>query len=237
MQSVPEPEQHHLLVQQKLKDSFGPSYMTALSVIQAAALADLALVVAGNYQHFTPTQWLQVLLSFGIFIFYWNQYTMHSALWEWIPDLRDAAIPFVTGGFELLLNHTIPLSLSLWLFAAAAMLAIGAATTWHTILRAGEEAENSRLLALLSRQHRLSGLYLLAGSALLLLFAGVIYVGNVQASDVVQSGRGLLALALILLVVAYLSVFGIVSIRYWHLVVTYARTGYMPGMKTEDRST
>src|SRR5450631_3519691 len=101
----------------------------------------------------------------------------------------------------------------------------------------GQEAENSRLLALLSRQHRLSELYLLAGSVLLLLFAGVSYVGNVQVSDVVQSGRGLLALALILLVAAYLSVFGIVTIRYWHLVVTYSRTGYMPGMKTEDRST
>jgi len=237
MQSVLEPEQHHLLVQQKLKDSFGPSYMTALSVIQGVALADLALVVAGNYQHFTHTQWLQVLLSFGTFIFYWNQYTMHSTLWDWIPDLRDAAIPFVTGGFELLLNHTIRSSLSLWLFAEAALLAIGAATTWHTVLRAGKEAENSRLLALLSRQHRLSELYLLAGSVLLLLFAGVSYVGNVQANDVVQSGRGLLALALILLVTAYVSVFGIVTIRYWHLVVTYARTGYMPGMKTEDRST
>src|SRR5450631_354145 len=152
MQSVREPEQHHLLVQQKLKDSFGPSYMTALSVIQAAALADLALVVADNYQHFTYTQWLQVLLSFGMFIFYWNQYTMHSALWEWIPDLRDAAIPFVTGGFELLLNHTIPAILSLWLFAGAAMLAIGAATTWHTILRAGKEAENSRLLVHCGRE-------------------------------------------------------------------------------------
>ena len=49
MPSVREPEQHHLLVQQKLKDSFGPSYLTALSVIQGVALADLTLVVAGNY--------------------------------------------------------------------------------------------------------------------------------------------------------------------------------------------
>lgn len=237
MPSVPEPEQHHLLVQQKLKDSFTPSYLTALSVIQGVALADLALVVAGNYQQFTLNQWLLVLLAFGTVIFYWNQYTMHTTLWEWIPDLRDAAIPFVTGGFELLLNHTIPSSLSLWLFAEAALLAIGATTTWHTVLRAGKEAENSKLLAMLSSQHRLSERYLLAGSALLLLFIVVSSVGNVQASDVVQSGRGLLALALILLVVAYLSVFGILTIRYWHLVVTYARTGHIPGMQTEDRST
>jgi len=40
-----------------------------------------------------------------------------------------------------------------------------------------------------------------------------------------------------LLVAAYLSVFGILTIRYCHLVVTYARTGHMSGMQTEDPST
>jgi len=29
---------------------------------------------------------LLVLLSFGAFIFYRNQYSMHNTLWDWIPD-------------------------------------------------------------------------------------------------------------------------------------------------------
>ncbi len=51
------------------------------------------------------------------------------------------------------------------------------------------QAENSKLLTVLSRRHRLSELYCLAGSVLLLLFIFIVvsYVGNVQASDVVPA--------------------------------------------------
>lgn len=41
MQSVLEPEPHHRMLHHKLKESFAPTYMTALSVIQGVALADL----------------------------------------------------------------------------------------------------------------------------------------------------------------------------------------------------
>src|SRR5437764_120164 len=115
MNSVLEPEPHHRMLHRKLKDSFTPTYLTILSVIQAVALADLATIVATEREHFTVVHWLLVLLTFCVLIIIWNVYTIQSTVWDWIPDVRDAAIPFVTGALELFLNHTITLSLSSWL--------------------------------------------------------------------------------------------------------------------------
>ena len=115
MQSVLEPQPHFRVLHHKLKDSLSPIYLTLLSVIQGVALADLALVVAANYQHFALMHWLLVLFNFGVLIGIWNHYMMNNKLWDWIPDLRDACIPFVVGVLELVLNHTITLSLSAWL--------------------------------------------------------------------------------------------------------------------------
>jgi hypothetical protein len=46
-------------------------------------------------------------------------YMMNSKLWDWIPDLRDACIPFMIGALELFLNHSISVGLSAWLFTLA----------------------------------------------------------------------------------------------------------------------
>lgn len=100
MNSSPEPELHHLMLQKKLKDSLASNYLTVLSIIQGVALADLSMVVATGYLHFTVMHRLLVLLTFGVIILVWNQYSMLSTLWLWIPDFRDAAIPFVIGALD-----------------------------------------------------------------------------------------------------------------------------------------
>ena len=70
MQSVLEPHPHHHVIHHKLKDSLSPIYLTFLSVIQGVVLADLAVVVAANYQQFTLMHWLLVLFNFGLLIAY-----------------------------------------------------------------------------------------------------------------------------------------------------------------------
>ena len=152
MQSALEPQPHHRVIHHKLKDSLSPVYLTVLSVIQGVALADLALVVASNYQQFSLMHWLLVLFNFGVLIGIWNHYMMHNKLWDWIPDLRDALIPFVVGALELFLNHTISLSLSAWLFTFALLYIMGALAMWYASWRAGKEVEKARLLSLISRQ-------------------------------------------------------------------------------------
>ncbi len=107
MNSKFEPEPHYRELHHRLNDVFTPTYLTILSIIQAVALTDLAVVVAAEYQHFTVVNWLLALLTFSVLIIVWNVYTIQGTLWSWIPDVRDAAMPFVVGGIELFLDHAI----------------------------------------------------------------------------------------------------------------------------------
>lgn len=100
---------------------------------------------------------------------------------------------------------------------------------WYARWRAGKEAENARLLSLLRRQHRLFALYSLGTSALYLLLAVASRVESLEASNGVQTGRGVLALALVLLVAGCIAGVSIISMRSRNQVVSYSRTGRIPG--------
>jgi hypothetical protein len=229
MQAIPEPQEHHLLLQQRLKDSFSLVYLTLLSVIQGVALADLALIVGAGYQQFTVMRWLLVLVNFGLVISIWHTFTIHITLWSWIPDLRDAIVPFMIGALELVFNHTISLSLSAWLFTLAIIASMATLSIWYVSQRAKEESENTKLLGLLRRQHRLFALYNLGVSALYLLLAVVTHVESLEASDGLQTGRGVFTLTLVLLVAGCVAGVSIINTRSWNLVVSYSRTGRIPG--------
>jgi len=220
-----EPIKHHQVVHGRMKDSFTSMYQTILSIIQGVALADLAMFVVAKYPQFTVVHWLMVLTTFFMFIVVFNVYSIQSAVWDWIPDIRDESIPFVFGALELFVNHAIALSTSLWFLGLAGISALGAVGTVHLMWRAHEESENTELLGLLRPHHRLFILNYIGGAALALLFAYICYVGNLQASDGVQGMRGLLTLGLVLLIAVSLDGSALVSNRYWRKAVMYARTG------------
>jgi hypothetical protein len=234
MHTALEPQPHHRMLHHKMKDSFTPSCLTVLSVIQGVAVADLASVVAAGYQQFTLVQWLQVVLTFAILIIMWDAYMQQSALWEWIPDIRDAAIPFTFGALELFLNHTISLSLSAWLFALALLSGISALANWHGVWRARKEGENAQMLSLMGRQTRWI-VFFIGWSVVLLGLSVASRVGRLEASEGMQGVRGVLSLALVLLVVGGTAVVGLMSMRNWSKIVAYTRTGQMPpGWHAED---
>jgi len=158
-------------VHRRLKASYGPTYLTILSVIQAVAMGDLAHVVAGGYQRFTTVQWVLTLNTFGALIIIWNAYSVQSTLWGWIPDVRDSAAPFGVGALELYLNHTIIVSLSAWLVAGALVGVAGAAGTLHIYWRVSREPEQLDLLRQVEFYIRLYVAYLLVGGAALLALA------------------------------------------------------------------
>ena len=229
MQSVLEPQPHYRVIHHKLKDSLSPVYLTLLSVIQGVALADLALIVGAGYQQFTVVRWLLVLVSFWMAINVWHTFTIHITLWSWIPDLRDAIVPFMIGAIELVFYHTISLSLSAWLFIVAIIASMATLAYWYVGQRAQEESENARMLSLLRRQLRLFAVYNLGTGALCLLLAVASHVESLEASDGVQIGRGVFALALVLLVAGCVAGVSIINTRSWNLVVSYSRTGRIPG--------
>ena len=220
--------EHHQVVHRRMKDSFLSMYQTILSIIQGVALADLATVVAGKYAQFTIVQWLMVLTTFFLIIVIFNVYSIQSAVWDWIPDIRDESIPFVFGALELFLNHALVLSMSLWFAGLAAISALGAIGTAHLVLRAREESENAELLRLLKNHHWLFILYYVLSAAMALLFAYICFALNLSASSGVQGARGLLAIVLVLLIAIGLDGSAYVSNRYWRKAVMYARTGRMP---------
>ena len=224
MNSELEPEPHHRELHHRLNDAFTPTYLTILSIIQAVALADLATVVAAEYRQFTVVHWLLALLTFGVLIIVWNVYTIQGTIWRWIPDVRDAAMPFMVGALELFLNHTITLGMSIWLLGLAAIAGMGTVGTWYMHGRARTEAGNDQLLGYLRRHHLLFALYYSGGAALLLLLAWANHVGSWEAAE---RGQGVLAVGTALMVGVCLSGAMIISHLYWSKAIVYARTGLL----------
>jgi hypothetical protein len=228
MNSEFEPEPHHRVLHRRLNDAFTPTYLTILSIIQAVALADLATIVAAEYRHFTVVHWLLVLLTFGVLIIIWNVYTIQGTVWRWIPDVRDAAMPFMVGALELFLNHTIMLGISIWLLGLAGIAMMGAVGTWYMHWRARTEAGNDKLLRYLRRHHLWFALYYAGGAALLLLLAWLNYVGS---WGVAERGQEALAVSTTLFVGACLGGAVIISHLYWKKAIMYARNGELKHRK------
>jgi len=76
-------------------------------------------------------------------------------------------------------------------------------------------------------------LYYSGAAIISLLFAYICFMANFQASNGVQGTRGLLALGLILLIAISLIASSLLSNRYWHKALAYARTGNTTRQKKE----
>lgn len=228
MNSKYEPEPQYRVLHHRLNDVFTPTYLTILSIIQAVALTDLAAVVAAEYRQFTVVNWLLALLTFGVLIIVWNVYTIQGTIWHWIPDVRDAVMPFVVGALELFLNHAITHGISVWLLGLAGIAAMGAVGTWFMHWRAEREAGNGQLLRYLKRHHLLFALYYAGGASLMLLLAWANRLGSWEAAE---RGQGVLSVGTVLFVGACLGGAVIISHLYWSKAIVYARTGRLKHRK------
>ena len=233
IEDIDKPVEHHKVIHRRMKDSFTSMYHTILSIIQGVALADLATLVAAKYSQFTIVHWLMVLTTFFMLIVVFNVYSIQSAVWDWIPDIRDESIPFVFGAIELFLIHMISLSMSLWFLGLAGISTLGSIGTLHMVWRAHEESENEELLEFLKVHHLLFLLYYAGAAVLALTCAYICYAADLQASRGVQGIRGILALGLVLLIAIGLDGSAFVSNWYWRKAVLYARTGRVPNLHEE----
>jgi hypothetical protein len=163
-----------------------------------------------------------------VLIIVWNVYTIQVTIWRWIPDVRDAAMPFMVGALELFLNHAITLGISIWLLGLATIAFMGAAGTWYMHWRARMEAGNVQLLGYLRRHHLLFALYYAGGAILLLLLAWVNRVGGLGVAEI---GQEVLAVCTALFVGACLGGAVIISHLYWNKAIMYARTGLLKHKK------
>jgi hypothetical protein len=196
-----------------------------LSVVQAVAMGDLAQVVAAGYQDFTREQWVLTFNTFGVLIITWNVFSVQSALWSWIPDVRDSAAPFIVGALELYLNHTITVSLSAWLVAVSLVGVAGAAGTLHITWRAGRESEHLELLGWLRVHIRLYVAYLTAGGGFLLALAWVCSADHLNLIARSADFAGKLALGVALFSTLALGGSAYLFHLLWREAIAYAQAG------------
>jgi hypothetical protein len=224
-------------VYQRLKESYSPTYLTILSVVQAVAMGDLAQVVAASYQDFTLVQWALTFNTFGVLIITWNVFSVQSALWGWIPDVRDSAVPFIVGALELFLNHTITVSLSAWLIAISLIAIAGAFGTLHISWRARGEAEHRELLRWLTVHMRLYIAYLIAGGGVLLALAWVCSDDHLNAIITSDDLAGKLGLGVALF--STLALVGSVSLFHllWRQAIIYAQADNVGGQEKSTKGT
>lgn len=137
-----EEQAHALLVD--LRESFAPSYLTLISIIEGVLLALLFEQLAdrhGALQLGDPGV-LVLFNNFLLIVLVWNEYRMGSSMFRWVPYLLDAIIPFALGSLQaaLVLASAHRLSWLGWLatFYLAAVIAYE-----NMYRRAGEEQCNA----------------------------------------------------------------------------------------------
>jgi hypothetical protein len=131
-----------------LRDSFAPSYLTLISIIEGVLLGlTVELVATGHVVlAFDDPTILLLLNNLILIVLVWNEYRMGSSMFRWVPSLPDAIIPFSVGGLQaaLLLTLAHPLA---WLGWLAAFYLGGTVAFWNMYQRSAEEERNAFVLA------------------------------------------------------------------------------------------
>jgi hypothetical protein len=225
-----QPDAHSALLN-RIRGSFTPIYLTILSIIQAVALGELAKVVADGYPEFTLAQWSLVLLTFLILITIWSHVTTDAMSWVWIPDLRDAVLPFLLGAFELYQAHAIVLGLGPWLFGMVAGAALAVLEFFHVGRQVRLEADDAQALRLFRRRswsdllQGVGGMVLFFVLGMATLATGV--TGTADDPALGAFGAALLWVA-VLLTGLWLGAYLLRTMLYWRALVALARSGKLP---------
>lgn len=227
MQLDPHREDDHeddrLALLQRLKQAAGTSSLTLLSIVQGVALADLAGVVANQYQQFKLIQWVLLLANFICLIAAWNQIVMDTVTWVNLPNMTRSFIPFILGAIELFLNHTFVHNPQAWLIGAAGLITLSSIGIEFVNRAVADHEENAHLLSHLHSYRKAGQRYGLIGSLLLLLLAAVSTLGGFAHIDVLFHHSGTALIGAGVLVTLYEVSFLTRHLVYWRIITDYAQ--------------
>lgn len=96
-------------IEQSIHNTFPSLYLTSMSVIQGVALGSLIWNV------FTPLKeevmavplWVNTLITFGMILGVWYEYSWFVIMFRWTPTIIDAFIPYLLGASQAGLTFTI----------------------------------------------------------------------------------------------------------------------------------
>jgi hypothetical protein len=215
-------ETDRLAVLQRLKDAASNSSLTLLSVVQGVALADLANVVATQYLHFQPIQWILLIATFVGLIVAWNQIVMDTVTWVNLPSMTRSFIPFFIGALELFLNHTLSQHPQAWLIGAAILITLSSVAIAFVNRTIADHEENTHLLSHLLPYRKAGQRYSLLGSTLLLALAAASIFGGLSRIDTLLHTPDIGLIGAGVLVDLYMVSFLIYHLVYWRVITTYA---------------
>ncbi|HEX4965090.1 MAG TPA: hypothetical protein VF173_30055 [Thermoanaerobaculia bacterium] len=226
-------------VRERMLDSFAPTYLTLISILQGSLLGYL-FYVADQFFGAWKDQPLAILglariLFIGsaliVNIATWNEYRMGSTTFVWIPRLPDTLVPFGLSLVQFSLIRTILLHPKYWFLSMAVFWAVAAFGFWHMYYRAGREIEiNGAALKALATYRRSNPLLCGACSTANLLFSALLW--NLHL-DKHQPSALLLMLAAVS-VVFLLSVF-IRGELSWSRVIQFSRGEVRVGTSRASR--
>lgn len=126
-----------------LRESFVPSYLTLISIIEGVLLGLVFELVAEGRTPFAwhDPSWLLVVNNVVIIALVWNEYRMGSFMYRWVPSLIDAVIPFAVGGLQATLILAVGSPMA-WLGWLAVFYLAALAAFENMYRRAAEEARN-----------------------------------------------------------------------------------------------
>src|SRR4051794_33164129 len=100
----------------RLRDLFPGTYLTLVALVQSVALAilltkwfDLILsLLDGQPSSTTPiSTHVQFLACLMLIVVAWYEYYWAVWLLTWLPDIRDAVVPFALGTVEVMLIYSV----------------------------------------------------------------------------------------------------------------------------------
>lgn len=132
-----------------LRESFGSSYLTLISILQGVLLAltfeEVRASVKGGEAG--PEVWLPACVTVLVIAIVWNEYRMGATMYQWVPGLLDSLIPFLLGGLQAALVWTMLGEPAAWFSALAVFYSLGGLAYWNMYHHARKEGVNQFALA------------------------------------------------------------------------------------------
>jgi hypothetical protein len=191
--------------------------------VQGVALADLAGVVANQYQQFQLIQWILLVANFISLIAAWNQIVMDTITWVNLPNMTRSFIPFILGAIELFLNHTFVHNPQAWLIGAAGLITLSSIGIEFVNRAVADHEENAHLLSHLRFYRKAGQWYGLIGSLLCLLLAAVSTLGGFAHIDALVHQPDAALVGAGAIVTLYEASFLTRHLIYWRIITSYAQ--------------
>jgi hypothetical protein len=184
--------------------SFTSVYLTIISIIQGSIFSYATIIIYQNHSRLELSQWVLVGVTGLFYVAVWQEYMYMSVLFNWVPGVKDAILPFALGAAELVLVSSILYGAMEWIKAMTATLLIGVLILANTNWRLYKDRElNVTQWAILREFQWWRGpMGALTAASLQLVCATVLVIFSSQLSKT-ASGRNLLAVIAALVAVAY----------------------------------